>query len=228
MTACNKLPNKALIERARRLIWWRSKNLPACPSAKLIREIIIRIAGMPEILDDAHVARRILEIGGVTLQPMAQPIPPVSEPQQLIPLDSHVDEEVTEEILPVGIVTNLTDLIRAEGTTQWPIGHGLGVQEEQPQALEKSVSKPTVPDRDPSTDPSASDDESSGSSSESSSSSSSSPRRKSKRSRKSRSSAIQQQIHLDAVLARHMQILQDRFADRFDCLEQDVRTVTTR
>ena len=101
--ACNKLPNKALIERARRLIWWRSRNLPACPSAKLIREILVRIAGMPEILDDTHVARRILEIGGVTLQPMAQPIPPVSEPEQLIPLHSHVDEEVTEEIIPVGI-----------------------------------------------------------------------------------------------------------------------------
>ena len=64
---CNMLPNKALIERARRLIWWRSKDLPVCPSARHIREIVARPAGTPEILDDAHVAARILEVGTVPL-----------------------------------------------------------------------------------------------------------------------------------------------------------------
>ena len=167
-----------------------------------------------------HVAARILEVRKVPLSPTPQQTPPVSEPLELIPLHSHVDEEVTEEVVPIGTGISLVDMIRAGGATQLPIGHGFDVLEEQPQAT-----KPTVPDRDSSSDLSV--DDQSSSSSSSSRSLSPSPPGRSARSRK-RSSATRQQILLDSVLAKHMQMMEDNFEKRFDRLEEDVRKVSER
>ena len=129
-----------------------------------------------------------------------------------------MDEEVTEEIVPIGTGISLVDMVRAEGATQLPIGHGLDVLE-----VQKQATKPTFSGGDSSSDFSV--DDQSSSSSSSSCSSSPSPWGRSRRSRK-RSSATRQQIQLDSVLAKHMQMLEDSFAKRFDRLEQDVRTVS--
>ena len=211
---CNLLHNKALAERARRLIWWRARGLPACPSAKLIREIVARPAGTPEILGDHQVAQRLLESDSVPLS-SSQQIPHDTEPLELIPLDPHQDDEVNEETITHGAGIGLLELIRAGGATQLPIGHVLDRQGELPRAT-----KP-VQVRD-----SSSNNESHSSSSSSSSPPPSPPERRARSPR--RSANTQQQIDLDAVLAKHLQLLEDSFSKRFDRLEQDVRKVSER
>ena len=215
--ACTLLPTKTLAERAKRLIWWRFYSLPSCPTAKSIREIIARPAGAPEILGSEQAAERILEDGVVPLG-TTQQTPPVMEPIQLLPLEPYLGEEVTEEAILDGTGISLVKMIRAEGATQLPIGHGLVEEEEEPQAH-----VPTEADRDSSSNHSVDDE----SSSSSSSSRSSSPIPQDRVSRpRVRSSSIQQQIQLDAVIAKHMQLLEDSFAKRFDRIEQDVRNVS--
>ena len=52
---CQALPARALLERARRVLWWRNQGTPRCPSVRVIRNLCVSGRAPPACLEAAYV-----------------------------------------------------------------------------------------------------------------------------------------------------------------------------